>query len=302
VAVGSVVDVIPLVPQPTGAHKHSTTTPTRYHATHKGGRHSPAEQTVATPSTPPVAPAGQQPPRVLTSVAAGAQPHVPVDTARPAPRHSQAAERRSASPSRPMAAACQREPRTGSTQKSAPCPRTAAATSLWRVLLAAPPRRSAPAAPSVARALRHPPVPSHADPRRTYFLPASGSFPHLAGNGDQQERSVQHVGDAAYDEEALMPETLFHVLHAKITEPSAWILLAGAIVFLGRDAIRLLIFVWGLSIALHGTSGPNRACVLSAYATCRAIEPSAKHCRHIKNRTPCHADTCWTDNTSPADI
>jgi len=39
---------------------------------------------------------------------------------------------------------------------------------------------------------------------------------------------------------------------------------------LARDVIRLLAFLWGLSIALRGTSGRHRAHVLTAYAACLA--------------------------------
>jgi hypothetical protein len=43
-----------------------------------------------------------------------------------------------------------------------------------------------------------------------------------------------------------------------------------ACAIMGREVIRRLAFLCGLSIALRGTSGRNRAYVLAAYASCFA--------------------------------
>jgi hypothetical protein len=70
-----------------------------------------------------------------------------------------------------------------------------------------------------------------------------------------------------------MAEPALHALQAALAQPWVWLPVTAIAAKLCRDTIRLLIFIWGLSIALRGAAGADRARILHAYATCSAVEP-----------------------------
>jgi len=70
-----------------------------------------------------------------------------------------------------------------------------------------------------------------------------------------------------------MAEPALHALQAALAQPWVWLPVTAIAARLCRDTIRLLVFIWGLSIALRGAAGSDRARILQAYATCSAVAP-----------------------------
>jgi len=75
-----------------------------------------------------------------------------------------------------------------------------------------------------------------------------------------------------------MTASALHTLTLIAGQPWAWAPITIAAI-LARDVIRLLGFLWGLSIALRGTNGPDRAQVLAAYASCLPNNGTRRSCQ-----------------------
>jgi hypothetical protein len=69
-----------------------------------------------------------------------------------------------------------------------------------------------------------------------------------------------------------MIEPVLHSL-VPLAHQWSWAPIAAATAIVARDLVRLLVFVWGLVIVSRGTSGSDRAQVLTAYASCISAEP-----------------------------
>ena len=65
------------------------------------------------------------------------------------------------------------------------------------------------------------------------------------------------------------------IFQTALGEAWGWVPVVAIAATFGWRGVRSLIYVWGLAIAVRGTSGPDRAAVLAAYAACIAAQSGA---------------------------